>query len=201
MIDNEVYNSVLEKGLSLDHYNILIGIRDGNDIPKNKRIDGFLNLLHKKGYLEDGNLTDLALELIGTFITTSTTQTTTEKENPLSNFDTWVHQLHEKCEETLKELTGKKQVRADVLGTKYSFLPNPQDLKRVVSRVIGAYKLKDYRLIEKTILTYIDRCAKSGKWTPILIYYIMKNGLSSMVTDMRNGEQENSSFDDTITNI
>ena len=63
-----------------------------------------------------------------------------------------------------------------------------------------AYKLSDLDKIEKTIISYINKCATSKSWFPILQYYIFKNNMSTMVTDMENIDDDLKS-DDTIVNI
>lgn len=203
MIDIGKYKRILDEGLLLDHYSVLCSIRDGVELPKSKRIRGFINLLHKKGYMDEGALTDLAISLIegDTIIvekTTSTTTTTTET----FDFSLWVLKLHEKLVQKIFDKTGKRQVRDKVNGTSYSFLPNTTDLGKVLIRAINSYKLTDYEMIEKCLLSYVDRKIKEGGWFPILQYYIMKKDSSPMVTDMENIEdEEKPDANDTAVNI
>lgn len=209
MIDFEKYKLVLDEGLLLDHYFLLLNIRDRKSMTSTKRVQGFINLMCKKGYInEDGELTEKAVRLLG------------GKGNPLPILDrkvdmkamclvanlernepelkiekkfdyaTWVIQLHRKCEDRIFQATGKRQVRDKIDGKPYSFLPNSTDLGRVILRAVNVYKLKDFDRIERTIIRYIDRCIKANKWFPILVYYIMKNSMSPMVTDMDSDEEE-----------
>lgn len=213
MIDIEKYKKVLDSGLLLDHYGILISIRDGVELPDSKRITGFMNLLHKKGYLAHGTLTDLGLSLVGEDVVefihpvkslgkievTSTSTTTTKKEE--FDFTLWVLRLHEKLVKKIFEKTGKRQVRGSIQGSSYSFLPNSTDLGRVLTRAINAYRLTDFDKIEKCLLRYVDRKIKEDSWFPILQYYIMKKDMSAMVTDMNTMEEDDKSDIDNDSTV
>lgn len=203
MIDIGKYKRILDNGLLLDHYSILCSIRDGIELPKSKRINGFINLLHKKGYIDEGALTDLAISLIegDTLVVRNTTSTTTITTE-VFDFSLWVLRLHEKLAQKIFDKTGKRQVRDRINGTSYSFLPNSTDLGKVLVRAINSYKLTDYDKIEKCLLSYVDRKIKEGGWFPILQYYIMKKDSSPMVTDMENMEnEEKPDANDTAVNI
>lgn len=198
MIDVGKYKEILDQGLLLDHYVLLCNLRDGTELVSNKRIQGFINLMHKKGYIEEGVLTEKALTLLDNEVHTvvpvvipKTIRVGRIKtEEPNFDYANWVIELHRKCEAKIMEKTGKKQIRDKIEGKGYSFLPNSTDLGRVILRAVNMYKINDFEKIEKTILKYIDRCAKAGKWFPILGYYIMKNSMSPMVTDMDSEEEE-----------
>lgn len=215
MISIEKYKNVLDQGLLLDHYSLLCCIRDEGELPKSKRVQGFINLLHKKGYLKEDKLTELAIELIDTdtvlcesslSVTTTTTQAPKKRgilkiNNPDDDFMVWASKLHEKLQARLIEKTGKKQMRATVKGTTYSFFPNGRDLAHVLLRAIMAYNLKDFEKIEQCLLSYIDRKTRENNWTPLLGYYIMKDGKSAMVTDMENMGEENNNEDNPSIHI
>lgn len=197
MIDVEKYKTILDEGLLLDHYVLLCDIRDGRPVLRNKRVQGFINLMHKKGYIDEGTLTDKAFRILGgtpepkVVVFQEGKEIVEEKKiDPKLSYYDWVVQLHRKCESKLVERTGKRQVRDRIDGKPYSFLPNPTDLGKVILRAIESYKLKDLQKIEDTILKYVDRCAKVNKWFPILGYYIMKNSMSTMVTDMDSDDEE-----------
>lgn len=197
MIDNNSYKKVLDSGLSLDHYHVLCSIKDGKELPKNKRIGGFVNLLTKKGYLVNGELSDNALELVDNYVATTESCVT---EQPVKNnegkidFHVWAKCLYKKCQDKLKELTGSTQVRDKINRKAYSFLPNSIDLEKVIYKVILLYKIKDLDKIEKHILHYIEKCNSAKNWFPILRYYILKDNESRLVTDMESDDME------TITN-
>lgn len=197
MIDNVQYEKVLDSGLILDHYHLLCTIRDGGEVPKNKRIRGFLNLLVKKGYIEGGVLSDSALLLIDCYNTTTTTLTTTVAPVATGKFDyeAWAKGLHGRCQDKLKELTGKIQVtdRVGGKGKSWSFLPNSFDLAKVLYKTIVTYKLKDLDKIEKCVFHHINKCHRERSWFPLLKYYISKDGNSQLVTDLDNVEDVDTS--------
>jgi len=215
MIDFEKYKLILDEGLMLDHYFLLLNLRDKKTLVPTKRIQGFINLMCKKGYINgDGELTLKASKLIegeGNPIpeVTNSTKGLMEVLGQKQKFDyaTWIINLHRACEERLLKATGKRQARPKLDGTTYSFLPNSTDLGRVILRAINTYKLRDYDRIEKTILRYVDSCCKAGKWFPLLSYYIMKGGVttasysSSMVTDMSNDDDTETSGDNPSIHI
>lgn len=214
MIDIEKYKNVLDEGLLLDHYSVLCSIRDSKELPKSKRIQGFINLLHKKGYLKDGMLTSTAVALIDADViitTSSTTTTTTVMENERrgligratvdNDYMLWAAALHEKLQNRLKEKTGKIQARGTIQGTTYSFLPNVRDFSKVLLKVVVLYKLKDFDKIERCLLRYVDKRVREGSWFPILGYYIFKNSTSMMITDLEGMEDEEITNDDSSVNI
>lgn len=185
MINDEKYNEVLDSGLILDHYILLCNIKNGTNILKNKRIQGFINLLEKKEYLEEGALTEKAISLLDD-VKAEVGITDVNSED----FGTWIQNLHKKCQDKLVELTGSKQVRDKIDKKAYPFLPNAIDLGKVLYKVITTYKIKDYSRIEKCIMNYIEKCNEAKNWFPILQYYIMKNNKSSLVTDCEGADEE-----------
>ena len=123
-----------------------------------------------------------------------------ENANEGIDYGDWVIKLYAKCKTKLIELTGKRQVRDTINGKAYPFLPNSTDLGKVTLRAIQAYNLDDFDKIERSIISYIERCAKTNSWFPILQYYIMKNGASTMVTEMETMDEPTTN-DDSIVNI
>lgn len=201
MIETEKYRKILAEGLLLDHFSLLCNIRDNNSILEVPRVQGFINLLTKKGYLQDRVLTDKAKALLEGHLVRKDVEVILPSRVINAGFDyaDWVISLHRKCEKRLLEGTGKRQIRDKIDGKPYSFLPNSTDLGMAIHRAVKFYKLSDFPKIEKTILAYIDRCIKANKWFPILGYYIMKNSMSTMVTDMGNIDEEESTDNASIT--
>lgn len=188
MINDDKYKEVLESGLLLDHYFLLCNIRNGIKPVETKRIQGFINLLAKKGYLEDGALTEKGSKLIENCEFSQVVNVASTKS--AKDLGSWALGLHERLQQRLEDLTGKKQVRAKIQTKDYPFLPNPTDLGRTLFRVTSSYKLKDYDKIEKTLMAYIQKCNDAGNWFPLLKYFIMKNGESEMVTMMQTIDEE-----------
>lgn len=209
MIDVRKYKAILDEGLLLDHYFLLCSLRDGKEFAKSRRIQGFINLMHKKGYIEDGLLTKKAFNILEGDGNETPIKPVHLLVAPMiksegviveKNFDyaDWVIALHKKLRDKIIVSTGKNQVKAMVEGKGYPFLPNSTDLGKVILRVIKSYKLTDFDKIEKTLLAYVDRCIKQNKWTPLLNYYVMKNDASLMVTEMENLGDEESNDNPTI---
>lgn len=187
MINEEKYNEILDSGLNLDHYILLCNIKKGDTLLKNKRIQGFINLMEKKEYLQEGVLTEKGLSLLEEFEMQVGSPST---GGGVDDFGVWVQGLHKRCQEKLLELTGSKQVRDKIDKKSYPFLPNVVDLGKVLYKVIIVYKVKDYDRIERCIMSYIEKCADSKNWFPILQYYIMKNNKSNLVTDCESIDDE-----------
>lgn len=186
MINILKYEKLLGEGLILDHYFLLISIRDGRETPNSKRVKGFINLLTRKGYILDGVLTELAMELTQDEISVCDTTTLA----PI-DFGEWIISLHKKCQDKLKELTGNTQITAKIgRGKGYPFLPNSTDLGRKIITLINNYKIKDLSKIEEGILSYIQRSSEKNEWFPLLKYYIMKDGESQMVTEMSSQQEK-----------
>lgn len=190
MIDLKHYERILESGLMLDHYLILCMVKRKEELPTSKRVQGFLNLLNKKGYIQDGALTDEGVLLTECEITT--VEAPKEEKVVETDFSKWVLDLHKRCQTKIQELTGGKQVRDKIGGKPYPFLPNSTDLAKSLHRAIVLYKLKDLDKIEKAMMNHIEKCHKANKWFPLMKYYIIKSGMggsvasasSDMVTDM-----------------
>lgn len=191
MISLEKYKRLLDSGLLLDHYFLLCNIRDSVPLPKSKRVEGFLNLLRKKGFIEkDNTLQDKAFDVIDIFATVTTKKEVVE--TPKFDFGGWAAELHKKCVSKIFALTGSRSVIARVnKGDKgYPFLPNVMDFTTRMFSTIQRYKLKDMDAIEKAVLNHIDSCNQKNNWFPLMKYYLYKQGEgSNLVTDLENGVQ------------
>lgn len=203
MINMEKYEILLNEGLSLDHYYVLVMLYNNQKLSKHRKVQGFLNLLVKRGYIvEGGLLSERAIDLVQMDIlenvVCSTTDTTTLNPNILE-FNDWSYELHNKLETKLIELTNKKQIRDRVKGGKpYSFLCNPQDLAKNLKKITKLYKLENRRdEIERALIDHIEECYKANSWFPIIYYYIYKDNQSQLVNDL-SAEKEESFSSDTI---
>lgn len=173
MINDELYVKILEAGLTLDHYYLLQSIKSKVKLVTNKRIQGFINLLNKKGYLKDEELTKLGLELV---------------KEPVS--ENWIEEIFIKCENKILELTGEKQVRPKIENKAFSFMPNIVDFTRTLSKVVILYKLKDKIKIENALIAHIEECNNSKNWFPLMQYFILKNNSSPLVTALNNVQEK-----------
>lgn len=198
MISTEKYKELMNNGLMLDHYLVLSFIKAEKTLPDLKRIQGFKNLLVLKGFLtEDSIITEKGNKLLKTIepepvVVVATTTTTTMSPDyverkfviPQNSIAAFAEKLHEKCQNKILELTGKKQVRPEIDKKTYSFLPNSYDFGKVLTKAILMYKIKDYTKVEKAILRYIEKCHSENNWFPLMQYFILKNNTSPMVTFM-----------------
>ena len=199
MIDNALYKEILDSGLSLDHFFLLVKIKNGEKIDiVSRRITGFLNLLEKKGLYENGKITEKGLQFVeNDQIKIKIEESLSKEKKNDGNFNEWATSIHKACQDKLYELTMSRQVRAKVAGDKkaWSFLPGVIDLEKVLKKVVTLYNLKDKVIIEKVILNYIKHCAETNNWFPILQYYILKfdvgkTATSRMVTDIENYNED-----------
>ncbi len=197
MIEDEVYKELLENGLLLDHYFLLCNMKNGRKLVETKRIQGFINLLTKRDYIKDNEITEKGLDLVQNciFSTTVPVEEKNEEGNKI-DFGEWSDNVYKKCQDKLYELTRTRQIRTKIEKKAYSFLPNSTDLAKSLYKVITLYKLKDYKKIENTLLRYITNCATANNWFPLLNYYIIKAGVSNLVTDIENydDDQEDQDF-------
>lgn len=197
MIDKEKYKEVLEEGLSLDHYFLLCSIKNSVKPVENKRIQGFYNLLAKKGYIENDELTEKGIDLVQNceFSEIITVVDTVEKGKEKEiDFGSWALEVHKACEDKILELTGKKQYFGVLENKRWAFLCNARDLAKNLQKVIALYKLKDHDKIKRTMIRHIEKCHDSKNWFPVMYYYLIKFGKSDLVTEMDSlDEQEDTS--------
>lgn len=202
MLTIENYEKILNEGLILDHYFLLCNIHEGKEVAKSKRIDGFINLLTRKGYIIEGILTEKAMQVIEIPEETQLSVSTTTTQSKQIDFAAWVIQVYNKCQAKIKELVGTKQVRAQIKGGKsYPFLCNATDLANVLTRVITRYKLKDFDAIEKCMVGHIERCKREKDWFPLMKYYILKDGQSMLVTELDSVGEEKTVIKSTQKHI
>ena len=189
MISLETYKKVLDSGLLLDHYWIMCNLRDGKHMPDTKRVHGFINLLTKKGYIDEGSLTTKAFDVIDLHAVMVVEQE--EVETSQFDFGGWATSLHTKCKDKILELTGKKQIMSKIKSSDkkgYRFIDGVDDFVARLFSCIQKYKLKDMDSIERALMNHIDTCHSTNNWFPLMKYYIHKQGEGSpMVTDIENG--------------
>lgn len=93
--------------------------------------------------------------------------------------------IYKKIQNTVFEESGKNQHYLDIKGTKYPFLLNNKDFLDRLQKVIKKYNLEDLDKIEKCL---IKHCKKLK--SPILKYYIFKDGSSPLVDDYNTYSEE-----------
>lgn len=186
MITDEKYKEILENGLLLDHYLVLSNLSKGAKMVDSKRIQGFINLLIKKDYIEEGAITQKGLSLLETKVPPVEVKIT----ELVTDFDNWIKSLHQKCIDKIEAATGKKNVTAKIKTSTYSFIPSRwEDLANPIKRFMRFYKVKDLDKIEIVILAYVQRCLDNKNYFPLLKYYIIKDGVSEMINDIDNFDE------------
>lgn len=188
----EKFMTLLERGWTLDHIFLLENIRDVERICSMPKGASLLQTLYRKGMVDEKNeITEQGRALIDFVYNTEAVELIKPEKPKIME---GIQALHKKLEDKLLQLTGKKQVRVDILGTKYSFLCGKEDLEARVNKVMKKYRIGNFQHLENTLLAYIDRCHKKNRWSPLIIYYILKSKegteVSLLVTDMRNTENE-----------
>jgi hypothetical protein len=179
--------SLVERGWSLDHIFILENLEDVAPLINFPRGASLLQALFRKGMIDEKDcITQNGKNLLEFSLNENIEE---PKKEAVRSVADGIEGLHGKLETRIMELTGKKQVKADIMGKKYPFLCNQQDLVARVKKVMVKYKLNDFQAIEDCLLGYIESCHKRNKYYPLVAYYIikMKEGIegSQMVTDMR----------------
>ena len=92
--------------------------------------------------------------------------------------------LHEILQNKLEELIGKKQLRIEIKGAKYSFLCNAKDLTKKLITVCKAHKLTDLKKVENCLIAHVTRMK-----APLVEYYISKDGVSRLASDYADWEE------------
>lgn len=187
------FRTLLEKGWSLDHIFILENMQEFPGTECAAKEASLLQTLFRKGLIDEKYTITKDGESLLLFANNEEIGEIVKIAKP--KIASGIEGLHKKLEDKLMELTGKKQQRPVILGTKYSFLCGKEDLEARIKKVMIKYKLSDYQLLETTLLEYIERCYKTNRWSPLLQYYIIKQKegveMSPLVTDMRSrGEKE-----------
>lgn len=187
---------LLKQNISLNHLYILEMAYENTDlVSSDVKYSAIIQGLQRKNLLsKEGKITEEGKKLYNSLFENAVeirvAKLAVDREG--------IGALHKKLEDKIMELKGRKQMRVDVLGTKYSFLPNERDLIDRLVGVISKYKLTDFDRIEKTLLSYIENCNRRNSWTPLLQYYIEKNSQSRMVTDYNNLEEKEEKEQNTM---
>jgi hypothetical protein len=176
MISLEKYKELLDKGLDANHYVFLGFILNNKQldgvVPK-ARLDSIHRTLIRKGMIVEVEdkfiLTQEAINLISTqVVTTPSTATLND-----------VLDLNKVLKEALYKITGKRQVVG--FGNTY-FIPSAKDLETFLNRFRKAYpSLWNISNIEKCLVAHVEKCAKAGKYSPAVKYYIIKEGTGSQL--------------------
>lgn len=180
----EEYKKLSSIGLNLDTLFILRLLEGDKNIRLPERAMASVGILRIKGYFEEGvGLTLKGKELLAKLLDGQ------KQENPQENLAAlYCTNLHALLQQKLIQLTGKKQ---RMIGSKgqYSFLCNVIDLEKKLRDVFRKYGSLDLEKVQQVLLRHVERSHKAG-WDKVYLmeYYIMKDGVSKMVTDLDNLE-------------
>jgi hypothetical protein len=138
-------------------------------------VKGWLNTLVRKSYLFKGvnqwEITEKGREFYKS-ITEEVKETPIQIVMPISD-------LHKSLQEKLFSLTQKRQVAG--FGNVY-FIPSSRDLEVFLTRFRIQYpELYDLNKIQGCIHKHIEKCAKSGRYSPAIKYFIIKDGAGSQL--------------------
>ncbi len=185
----EEYKALYKEGLRLDDLFLLLLIERGKGQDTGEILLGALGKLRIKGLAtETWQLTHRGTEVIDRHLRLHPARVVKPRipEGMLvTEFS--AKAVHEKLVAKMIALTGKKQ---KMIQGKYAFLCNETDLALRVKQVAIRYKVFDWGNIEKTLLQHIERSHKAN-WDKVMLmeYYILKNGVSKMITDLENDDE------------
>jgi len=174
---------IIERGYDLNIVSLLYMLKGGESIDsKNLKIQAFKQMMERKGLILDG-VVSLAGEELLKFLEEGT-EPTKEIEKVQG-----LEELYDRVVERLIALTGKKQMRVEIYGKTYNYLPNKYDFTTRLKKTINKYKLNDTEKLEKVIIRNIENCHKKNKWYPLLMYYFTKDDVSTLATDYEAWEE------------
>ena len=161
--------------ISLMDYYILESINNNiGNFEKDKIFEEDIKSLKEKGLLSDNNKIVLKTKEILEAINK-------QDKEIITNF---CETLHSSIKEELINLTGRKQI---MLQSKYAFLPNLNDFKLRLNKVMISYNLTNQVKIKKVLLNYVKRCHKyKFDHVQTLNYYLFKEGQSNFANDYDN---------------
>lgn len=188
------FHTIAEAGLHLDDIYVLRMIEEGVNWESHMLacvVRMSLGRLSVKHYLGGGKLTDKAQLLLGKL--RLQVDVVAKKPDSLSSF---AMELHAELVDRMIRLTGRKQ---KMIQDKYAFLCNKTDLETKLRAVIKKYGEIPLPKVRMCLLKHIEKSFKSG-WDRVYLmeYFIMKEGVSRMMTALENDEPDEKQGGDTI---
>lgn len=178
----EKLEKVMEKGFDLNVIALLYMCKGGESIVSgNDKIKALVGLMERKGLVIEGKITATGEELLKCI--EGEGEIVKEKEKTQG-----LEELYDKVVKRVKELTGKEQIRTDIFGKTYSYIPNRYDFVNRLKKVVNKYSLTNMTILEETIIRNIEKCHKTKKWYPLLVYYFVKDDISQLSSDYFNWE-------------
>lgn len=186
-INSEEHKLIRDAGLTLD--GVLVLLQHANGVRVTEEMLGTANLLRKKGFLDIG-ITIKGGDLLNKLFV----EQPVDAPPPISKVDVmtpFAGELHAALQGRLLELIGKIQRK---VGDKeqYSFLCNKVDLEKKLRDVWKKYGPFEHDKVKKLLMQYVTRCHRAN-WNKVMLvqYYIMKDGTSSMWTDLESVDEQN----------
>lgn len=171
---------LISQGYSADIVFLAYFIKRGEVIPNTPKVSALLSFMERKGIIQGDILTKLGEDLVGLL--------EGKEEIPIKQ-EVNYGDIYGKVQERILQLTGNKQVRVNIMGSKYSFLCNGTDFRAKLKKACLKYRLEDIGRVEKTLLNYIEKCHREKNWSPLLHYYILKDDQSRLATEYGNSEE------------
>lgn len=176
-INNEIFIKALEKLNSLDTYFILAQLNENQPLPKSLKVDGHLNLLQKKQFInQEGKLTDKAIEILAYINDDKVILKQVEEKN--QNFSQFCQSLFTKLENKVIELGEKKTFKNP--STERLLPSNVKELSDRIKDFMKKYNYTDLTKIEEELLQHVEKCIKKpNKYQRSVYYFIFKDKFPS----------------------
>lgn len=174
---------IIEKGYDLNIIALLYMIKQGESISSGlEKIKAYVAMMERKGLILEGKITATGEELLAYMEEKGEIVREKEKIEGLE-------ELYNKVVAKVEELTGGKQVRTEIYGKTYSYIPNKYDFVSRLKKVVNKYSLTNPTILEQTIIRNIEKCHKTKKWYPLLVYYFIKDDISALAAEYENWKE------------
>jgi hypothetical protein len=183
-VNLEKIEKIMEKGYDLNVIALLYMCKHGESVNSPlEKIRAVVAMMERKGLILEGKITASGEELLK--YAEGEGEIIREKEKTEN-----LEGLYERVVKRVEELTGKRQVRTEIYGKTYSYLPSKYDFISRLKKVVNKYSLTDVPKLEKVIIHNIEKCNKTKKWYPLLVYYFIKDDISPLAAEYENWKEE-----------
>lgn len=186
---------IMEKGYDLNIIALLYMFKGGEETGTgNEKIQAIISLMERKGLILEGRITASGEELLK--FAEGDSKLVKEKEKIMD-----LEGIYDRMMQRVEELTGKKQVRTEIFGKTYSYFPSKYDFVTRLKKVVNKYGLTNMTILESTIMANVEKCHKTKKWYPLLVYYMTKDDVSPLAADYANWDDSKKEEEYDGTNI
>lgn len=199
-INEKIFYNVLKANLSLDHYYLLNNIKQDILIIQNKRIEGYIGFLKKKGWVNNNNLTTEGVKLLAQIEENEVILQVMETKE--KSFTSFCKELHTKIENKIIELNNGKRTFKNPSGK--FLLCSEKELQTRLEGFVKKYNYKNTAKIEEELLKHTEYCLTinqnriKDKYARIIYYFIMRDGFPSDLLAACNREDEEITITSTI---